>query len=48
MPYVIDSDVLIAISRAAKRLHANMLMQPEGWPISQISAVELIVGARKP
>ena len=46
MPYLIDSDVLIDISRgkAAARDYIDAL--PEGWAISQISALELIVGAR--
>src|SRR5215469_13859566 len=43
MPYLIDSDVLIDISRGqAAREYIDAL--PEGWAISQISALELIVG----
>jgi predicted nucleic acid-binding protein len=46
MPYLIDSDVLIDISRGnpAARQYVDAL--PEGWAISQVSALELIVGAR--
>ena len=46
MPYLIDSDVLIDISRgkAAAREYIDAL--PEGWAISQVSVLELIVGAR--
>jgi len=46
MPYLIDSDVLIDVSRgkAAARDYVDGL--PEGWAISQVSALELIVGAR--
>lgn len=46
MPYLVDSDVLIDISRGsiAAREYTDGL--PEGWAISQVSALELIVGAR--
>lgn len=46
MPYLIDSDVLIDVSRgkAVAREYVDAL--PEGWGISQVSALELIVGAR--
>ena len=46
MPYLIDSDVLIDLSRgnAAAREYLDAL--PEGWGISQVSALELLVGAR--
>ncbi len=46
MPYMIDSDVLIDISRGkpAAREYIDALL--EGWAISQVSALELIVGAR--
>jgi len=46
MPYLVDSDVLIDFSRGntAARDYINVL--PESWVISQISALELIVGAR--
>jgi predicted nucleic acid-binding protein len=46
MPYLVDSDVLIDVSRAnlAARDYLNSL--PEGWAISRVSAMELIVGAR--
>jgi len=46
MPYLIDSDVLIDISRGDPAARAYIDGLPEGWAISQISALELIVGAR--
>lgn len=46
MPYLIDSDVLIEISRGnrAARQYLDALKDP--WAISQIAALEIIVGAR--
>lgn len=46
MPYLIDSDVLIDISRGnrAARQYLDALKDP--WAISQIAALEIIVGAR--
>jgi predicted nucleic acid-binding protein len=45
MPYLIDSDVLIDIrGRRAARDYIDSLAG--GWAISQVSALELIVGAR--
>jgi len=46
MPYLIDSDVLIDISRGKPKALEYIDALPEGWGISQISALELIVGAR--
>jgi predicted nucleic acid-binding protein len=46
MPYLIDSDVLIDISRGKPAAREYLDALPEGWAISQISALELIVGAR--
>jgi len=46
MPYLIDSDVLIDISRGNQAAGEYVDALPEGWAISQISAMELIVGAR--
>jgi len=46
MPYLIDSDVLIDISRGNQAAGEYIDALPEGWAISQISALELIVGAR--
>jgi predicted nucleic acid-binding protein len=46
MPYLIDSDVLIDISRGKAVAREYIDALPEGWAISQISALELIVGAR--
>jgi predicted nucleic acid-binding protein len=43
MPSLIDSDVLIDISQAP-RAYIDAL--PERWAIPQVSALELIVGAR--
>ena len=47
MPYLIDSDVLIDISRGNPAAREYVDALPEGWAISQVSALELIVGARK-
>lgn len=43
MPYLIDSDVLIDISRgkAAAREYVDAL--PEGRAISQVSALEILI-----
>ena len=46
MPYLIDSDVLIDISRGKQAARAYVDALLEGWAISQVSALELIVGAR--
>ena len=46
MPFLIDSDVLIDISRGNQAAGLYLDALPEGWAISQISALELIVGAR--
>lgn len=46
MPYLIDSDVLIDVSRGKPAAREYIDALPEGWAISQISALELIVGAR--
>jgi predicted nucleic acid-binding protein len=46
MPYLIDSDVLIDISRGKQAAFEYVDALSEGWAISQISALELIVGAR--
>jgi predicted nucleic acid-binding protein len=46
MPYLIDSDVLIDISRANQAARECVDALTEGWAISQVSALELIVGAR--
>src|SRR5208283_302701 len=46
MPFLIDSDVLIDISRGNPAAREYIDGLPEGWAISQISALELIVGAR--
>jgi len=46
MPYLIDSDVLIDISRGRQAAREYIDALPDGWAISQISALELIVGAR--
>ena len=46
MPYLIDSDVPIDISRGKPAAREYIDALPEGWAISQISALELIVGAR--
>lgn len=46
MPYLIDSDVLLDVSRGKPAAREYIDALPEGWAISQISALELIVGAR--
>jgi predicted nucleic acid-binding protein len=46
MPYLIDSDVLIDISRGKQAARDYVDALVEGWAISQVSALELIVGAR--
>ena len=46
MPYLVDSDVLIDISRGKAPVREYIDALPEGWAISQISALELIVGPR--
>ena len=46
MPYLIDSDVLIDISRGKQAAREYVDAPTEGWAISQVSALELIVGAR--
>ena len=46
MPYLIDSDVLIDVSRGNPAAREYIDALPEGWAISQISTLELIVGAR--
>jgi hypothetical protein len=46
MPYLIDSDVLIDISRGNPAAREYVDGLHEGWAISQISALELVVGAR--
>jgi hypothetical protein len=46
MPYLVDSDVLIDISRGKAPAREYIDALPEGWAISQISALELLVGAR--
>jgi len=46
MPYLIDSDVLIDISRGRPAAREYVDALTEGWAISQASALELIVGAR--
>jgi predicted nucleic acid-binding protein len=46
MPYLIDSDVLIDISQGIKAAREYVDALTEDWGISQVSALELIVGAR--
>ena len=46
MPYLIDSDVLIDISRGRQAAQEFVDSLPEGWALSRVSALELIVGAR--
>ena len=46
MPYLVDSDVLIDVSRGSLAAREYLETLAEGWAISQVSALELIVGAR--
>ena len=46
MPYLIDSDVLIDVYRGNVRAQKYVDALPEAWGLSQVSALELIVGAR--
>lgn len=46
MPYLLDSDVLIDLSRGKPAAHEYLDALQEGWAISQVSALELIVGSR--
>jgi hypothetical protein len=46
MPYLIDSDILIDISRGKQGAQEYVDALSDGWAISQVSALELIVGAR--
>ena len=46
MPYLIDSDVLVDISRGIETAREYVDALSEEWGISQVSALELIVGAR--
>ena len=46
MPYLIDSDVLIDISRGKQAAREYVDALTEAWAISQVSTLELIVGAR--
>jgi predicted nucleic acid-binding protein len=46
MPYLLDSDVLIDISRNALAAIVYVDALPAPWMISQVSAMELLVGAR--
>src|ERR1019366_5256393 len=46
MPYLLDSDVLIDVSRGKQPAREYLDALPEGWAISRVSALELIVGAR--
>jgi predicted nucleic acid-binding protein len=46
MPYLLDSDVLIDVSRGKSEAREFLDALPEGWAISQVSCLELIVGAR--
>jgi predicted nucleic acid-binding protein len=46
MPYLVDSDVVIDVSRGKLAARDYLDALPEGWAISQVTALELIVGAR--
>lgn len=46
MPFLIDSDVLIDVSRGYAAAIEFVDALPEPWSISQVTAMELMVGAR--
>jgi predicted nucleic acid-binding protein len=46
MPYLLDSDVLIDISRGSPAAIDYVDALPDPWMISQVTAMELLVGAR--
>lgn len=46
MPFLIDSNVLIDVSRGNAAAIKYVDALPEPWSISQVTAMELIVGAR--
>ena len=46
MPYLVDSDVLIDVYRGNIRAGEYIDTLPQRWALSQVSALELIVGAR--
>jgi hypothetical protein len=46
MPYLLDSDVLIDISRDRLEAIDYVDALPDAWMISQVTAMELLVGAR--
>jgi len=46
VPFLIDSNVLIDVSRGNAAAIKYVDSLPEPWSISQVTAMELIVGAR--
>lgn len=46
MPFLIDSNVLIDVSRGNTAAIKYVDSLPEPWALSQVTAMELIVGAR--
>jgi predicted nucleic acid-binding protein len=46
VPFLIDSNVLIDVSRGNVAAIKYVDTLPEPWSISQVTAMELIVGAR--
>jgi predicted nucleic acid-binding protein len=46
MPYLLDSDVLIDISRAMPAAIDYVDALPDPWMIARVTAMELLVGAR--
>ncbi|SPF47848.1 putative Ribonuclease VapC19 [Candidatus Sulfopaludibacter sp. SbA4] len=46
MAYLLDSDVLIDVSRNRQEAIDYVDTLPEPWAISQVTAMELLVGAR--
>ena len=46
MPFLVDSNVLIDVSRGKTAAIKYVDGLPEPWVLSQVTAMELIVGAR--
>jgi predicted nucleic acid-binding protein len=46
MPFLVDSDVLIDVSRDRSAAIEYVEALPDRWVISQVTAMELLVGAR--
>jgi predicted nucleic acid-binding protein len=47
MPFLIDSNILIGVSRGNAGAIKYVDLLAESWTLSQVTAMELIVGARR-